>query len=143
MATQSPDLVLDLGAISARLLEAQEIAPRARTIAHALGTLLPASAVNVYMISDTTEGEVWAVHGTVGDAAPDETVPLDAGTLGLLAGSPKPLLFAGKTLIREQYAHLNVRKTLQSLAYLPLIFFFNDTATTEIYTLSLHDALPI
>src|SRR2546429_3887771 len=23
------------------------------------------------------------------------------------------------------------------------IFFFNDTATTEIYTLSLHDALPI
>ena len=24
-----------------------------------------------------------------------------------------------------------------------LCFFFNDTATTEIYTLSLHDALPI
>ena len=26
---------------------------------------------------------------------------------------------------------------------LHIIFFFNDTATTEIYTLSLHDALPI
>src|SRR6266487_7183768 len=25
----------------------------------------------------------------------------------------------------------------------PVSFFFNDTATTEIYTLSLHDALPI
>src|SRR5258708_34592280 len=25
----------------------------------------------------------------------------------------------------------------------PSLFFFNDTATTEIYTLSLHDALPI
>src|SRR5476651_92601 len=25
----------------------------------------------------------------------------------------------------------------------PFCFFFNDTATTEIYTLSLHDALPI
>src|SRR5258708_24421383 len=25
----------------------------------------------------------------------------------------------------------------------PISFFFNDTATTEIYTLSLHDALPI
>src|SRR2546430_12886070 len=25
----------------------------------------------------------------------------------------------------------------------PCLFFFNDTATTEIYTLSLHDALPI
>src|SRR5215813_8397853 len=27
--------------------------------------------------------------------------------------------------------------------YLIFFFFFNDTATTEIYTLSLHDALPI
>src|SRR2546426_9859713 len=29
------------------------------------------------------------------------------------------------------------------MSYLSLFFFFNDTATTEIYTLSLHDALPI
>ena len=27
--------------------------------------------------------------------------------------------------------------------FFSLFFFFNDTATTEIYTLSLHDALPI
>src|SRR5258706_2961308 len=27
--------------------------------------------------------------------------------------------------------------------HLTFFFFFNDTATTEIYTLSLHDALPI
>src|SRR6266566_9707549 len=27
--------------------------------------------------------------------------------------------------------------------YILFFFFFNDTATTEIYTLSLHDALPI
>src|SRR5258707_10957122 len=30
-----------------------------------------------------------------------------------------------------------------SFLYLLFFFFFNDTATTEIYTLSLHDALPI
>src|SRR5256885_5783740 len=29
------------------------------------------------------------------------------------------------------------------LIYIFFFFFFNDTATTEIYTLSLHDALPI
>src|SRR2546422_10083155 len=28
-------------------------------------------------------------------------------------------------------------------SYYDFFFFFNDTATTEIYTLSLHDALPI
>src|SRR5687768_18097733 len=30
-----------------------------------------------------------------------------------------------------------------SLCVFIILFFFNDTATTEIYTLSLHDALPI
>src|SRR6266496_6773053 len=32
---------------------------------------------------------------------------------------------------------------LMSLFFCLFFFFFNDTATTEIYTLSLHDALPI
>src|SRR2546426_3654270 len=30
-----------------------------------------------------------------------------------------------------------------ALGQVRIVFFFNDTATTEIYTLSLHDALPI
>src|SRR5256886_17407203 len=33
--------------------------------------------------------------------------------------------------------------TLFTQAVFSCFFFFNDTATTEIYTLSLHDALPI
>src|SRR5256885_6063871 len=32
---------------------------------------------------------------------------------------------------------------MPSVIILFIFFFFNDTATTEIYTLSLHDALPI
>src|SRR5258708_13314427 len=36
----------------------------------------------------------------------------------------------------------NMRYSLCAPA-IPPSFFFNDTATTEIYTLSLHDALPI
>src|SRR2546427_12203651 len=35
-----------------------------------------------------------------------------------------------------------VERLCRHLVYI-LFFFFNDTATTEIYTLSLHDALPI
>ena len=121
MATQSPDLILDIAAISAHLLEVQEIAPRARTIAHALADLLPASAINIYLLSRTAEGECWTVRATVGEAACDEILPLETGTLGILAASPKPILLAGKTLIREQYAHLNFREALHSLAYLPLV----------------------
>src|SRR5437588_7975495 len=36
-----------------------------------------------------------------------------------------------------------VSSFILSLCFCSLFFFFNDTATTEIYTLSLHDALPI
>src|SRR2546426_5884115 len=36
-----------------------------------------------------------------------------------------------------------MRFSLLLLLYTHFFFFFNDTATTEIYTLSLHDALPI
>jgi len=33
--------------------------------------------------------------------------------------------------------------SIRDILHIFLFFFFNDTATTEIYTLSLHDALPI
>src|SRR5256886_443091 len=38
------------------------------------------------------------------------------------------------------YSHCVIRLSISCLCF---FFFFNDTATTEIYTLSLHDALPI
>src|SRR5947209_19907721 len=43
------------------------------------------------------------------------------------------LLIVRLPLVRILFSHL----------ILFLVFFFNDTAPTEIYTLSLHDALPI
>src|SRR5690554_1062028 len=51
--------------------------------------------------------------------------------------------------IRAQFI-INIRQPAKTVKKLheketdfARIFFFNDTATTEIYTLSLHDALPI
>src|SRR5256885_8901939 len=39
--------------------------------------------------------------------------------------------------------HFSVYRLKNVLCFWFFFFFFNDTATTEIYTLSLHDALPI
>ena len=44
-------------------------------------------------------------------------------------------------LIRE--SRRLMRETKKSLERLFVFFFFNDPATTQLYTLSLHDALPI
>src|SRR5690349_2595617 len=55
----------------------------------------------------------------------------------LLLFYPVPI---GVALIVDSLVNHRVRQWVQTIAYL---FFFHDTATTEIYTLSLHDALPI
>src|SRR6266487_4479762 len=62
-----------------------------------------------------------------------------------LANDEKPLIKNnGKVFISDRYLPPDIAAVLgrqTSRAF--LCFFFNDTATTEIYTLSLHDALPI
>jgi RND family efflux transporter MFP subunit len=139
MATQSPDLVLDLAPISARLLETQDIFGRSRIVANAFSDSLPDTAVNVYLLVPTEEGAVWNACTTVGDTAPDPDIPLHTGTLGVLASDLKPLLLAGSHLIREEYSHLNVRRTLQSLAYLPLVA--NDSLMGAVEVLSFETPL--
>ena len=52
----------------------------------------------------------------------------------------KPFFFRSE----EHTSELQSQSTISYAVFcLKKIFFFNDTATTEIYTLSLHDALPI
>jgi RND family efflux transporter MFP subunit len=122
MAIQSSSLSLNMAALSARLLEEREVSPRARITAQILAEALPGSAVNVYAVAPLPEGDAWAVMATAGEAAaPEATIPLQTGTLGILARDPIPLLFEGRSLSREEYAHVNVRRTLHSLSYLPLI----------------------
>jgi hypothetical protein len=103
MAIQSSSLSLDVAALSARLLEEREVSPRARITAQKLAEALPGSAVNVYAVAPLPDGDVWAVMATAGEAAaPETTIPLQTGTLGILARDAKPLLFEGKGLSREE-----------------------------------------
>ena len=121
MATQGPVVAMDIAALSARLLDSRELAPRARLSAQALADLLPGSGINVYLLGDQGGERVWMPQASVGDVEVTETsVPLHQGALGTLAGNPGPLILAGKELVREEFAHLHVRRTIQSLAYVPL-----------------------
>src|SRR6266536_4100295 len=47
----------------------------------------------------------------------------------------------GYTIFATSYANTSLTKPRRTCTC--IFFFFNDTETTEIYTLSLHDALPI
>src|SRR4051795_4572907 len=48
-----------------------------------------------------------------------------------------------RATLRPSVQHRATRLAAAYPRFFVLFFFFNDTATTEIYTLSLHDALPI
>jgi GAF domain-containing protein len=121
MATQGSALVLDIASFSAQLLDHREISPRARIIAEAVADLLSGTACAVYLLATRDDEQVWNPQAIVGDVSiPDSFIPVSEGTLGVLATKPESLVFSGKELVRERYAHLHVRRTLNSLAYLPL-----------------------
>jgi RND family efflux transporter MFP subunit len=122
MASQSFDLRTDPVDLSARLLAVQEIMPRARIVARFVVDRFLGAAVNVYVLSSLANEEVWLPKASLGEVSVYEgSVLADAGTLGELKAEQKPLLFSGKELQRETYAHLDIRRTLLSLAYLPLL----------------------
>lgn len=122
MPIQNSGLILNLPELSASLLEELEVLPRARTTAEFMAEALPGTAINIYAAPALAGSDGWMVLATVGDATiPETAFPLETGTLGVLARELKPLLYDGRTLPREEYAHVNVRRTLQSLSYLPLM----------------------
>jgi RND family efflux transporter MFP subunit len=121
MVTQGSVLAIDLAAFSAQLLENREVSPRARIIAQAVAGLFPAAATNVYLLSTLDRGQVWVPQATAGEVSVhDSSVPVEQGTLGMIASKVRPFVVSTKELVREEYAHLNVRRTVNSLGYLPL-----------------------
>jgi RND family efflux transporter MFP subunit len=121
MATQSPGFSVPLADFAATLLAQREITPRARIVAEFIGGLVPDTAVIVYAVhnQDAPEWKPEALFGEV--ALQDPVIEHEAGTLGQVAERREPLLYDVKELEREDYAHLNVRRTVQSLAYVPLL----------------------
>jgi len=121
MATQGSVVAVDLSAFSAQLFDQREVLPRARIVAQAVAEFLPGSAVAIYLLATVDEGQVWSPQTIIGELAiPDSAVSTTEGTLGILAEKSEPLVFSGRDLLREHYAHLHTRRTLTSLVYLPL-----------------------
>ena len=112
---------IDLNSVATDLLAAQELIPRARRLAQAVGEELPGAFINVYTAGSLDGQDVWILRAWAGgESVRSPHVPTTGGTLGEVAAQQEPLLFAGSDLSREDYAHLDIRRTLRSLAYLPL-----------------------
>ena len=122
MASQEQESVLDLSPLSTQLLAEQEVAPRARVFAKYVAGLLPESAVSVYTLASDGESDFWLPRATVGEAAiHDQAISANSGFLGSLLSEAVPILRSAAQLKREDYAHIDARRTLLSLVCIPLI----------------------
>jgi RND family efflux transporter MFP subunit len=104
------------------LLQEREVQPRAFLLAQRITEILPGSAAVVYLLEARDDSTHWSSKAVAGDIHLDnEAIPVDAGTLGLLAKESHRMLLSGANLVREDYAHLHARRTLLSLAYVPMV----------------------
>ncbi len=121
MATQQSRFEIPLFDFAASLLVQREAAQRAHLIAEQVAQLDPVCDVVVYVI-ENQEDPGWIPKAILGEVTVgSDQVDLHAGTLGTLAEAGAPLVLPGSKLAREDYAHLDVRRTLASLAYVPLL----------------------
>lgn len=119
MATQRSEFTVPVAEFAAALLARSEVSPRAQVTAEQIAQLLPGTAVVVYIIEDL-DNPAWTRKAIAGDVEVGGTLEFSAGTLGMLAQNKMFMVF-GADLQREDYAHLDIRRTVTALAYVPLL----------------------
>jgi len=120
MATRRLGLAVPVSDIAAALLAVPEAAPRAQVIADSVCEMLPGSAAVVYVIEEQ-DSPVWNSKAVAGDIHTAGTVEFDSGTLGEVAATKTLQIFDSARLQREDFSHLDIRRTAVSLVYVPLI----------------------
>jgi RND family efflux transporter MFP subunit len=116
-----PVFSVPLTEFAAALLAERELTPRARVITRRVSELLPGSAVAVYVVEDQ-QAPAWRLKAYIGDISLDQAeTPLESGTLGMVAEQRQTLQFDAADVAREEYAHLDVRQSIGSLAYVPIL----------------------
>ena len=120
MATRRLLFAVPVTDFAAALLVRPEMGPRAQVIAERVVRLLPGSAAVIYTIDDADK-PVWIRKAIAGEVEVSGTMKFSTGTLGAVAEGKTLMVFEGADLRREDYAHLDIRRTVRALAYVPLV----------------------
>ena len=139
MSIRRSELAIPVAEFAAALLAQQEVAPRAEVTADQVAELFPGAAVAVYVIEDQ-ENPGWRTRATAGEITVAEKMEFLEGPLGVVAEKKIPLVFEGANLKREDYSHLDIRRTVISLAYVPLMV--RDTLIGAIELINYEKSFP-
>ncbi len=118
------------------LLSTVDVSTRASIVAAAIVESIPESACVVHRFVSSGEEAEWIMLGLAGEISPGPG-SLTAESrliLPLLQEEPEAALYPGDEIRREDYAHLQVMRTVASLAYLPLLHQGALVGAVEILT---------
>src|ERR1700733_9893325 len=118
MATRGSAFAVPVAEFATALLSRSEVGPRAQVTAEQVAQLLPGTAAVVYVIEDLAN-PAWTRKAIAGEVTVSTTVEFSGGTLGTLTESPADsatvIVFETSDLQREDYGHLDIRRTVTSL----------------------------
>jgi hypothetical protein len=116
--------------VGAQLLAATDTTGRASIIAAVVVATLPNCACAVHRFSDQDAEHAWAVIGLAGDVSLEPSAVGSGNRLmaPLLLEAPDTLIDSAADILREDYSHLHITRSVSSIAYIPLI---QDTELTQ------------
>ncbi len=120
------------------LLTASDSSVRARSIAVAVVESIPDSASLVHRLVEGEDGPMLLPVGMAGPVSMGDQM-LSATSdlvLALMAGRQEPLVYSGAEVPREEYAHVNVARSIASLAYVPFSVSGTLVGLIEVMTFS-------
>lgn len=120
MATGESIPLVSVSELAAALLVRPEVAIRSKLIAEHVVRMVGDSAAVVWVIEDQ-ENPAWTPAASAGEVTPTRVEDFMAGTLGSVAQTRALLSFEAASLPREDFAHLDIRRTAHSLTYAPLL----------------------
>ena len=135
MTPYSNDFFAD---IAASLLAASDSPARATLIARAVVQLIPDSACIVHRMMFDRPSSRWVAIGKAGDISVRQVSQSTPSRLlaPLLSQAQQAHIYLASDIRREDYAHLNVSRSIASIAYLPMLNKDQIIGTIELITFS-------
>ena len=109
--------------LAARLHAVPTSAARAKLLASAIADRVLDSACVVYRFDPGNGEAAWKMVARAGDVTvTTSALPAESSLFSPLLTALDPLLYEGSDVAREDYAHLQVARSIAFIAYLPLIW---------------------
>ncbi len=133
MISSVHDAACELGA---SLLIAPDVPARAALLASAIAQLIPDSACAIHRVFLNEDGSNWTILALVGDASlVHESIPDDSSLVApFFSDAPQAYIYPASQVRQEDYAHLHVSRSIQSIAYIPLLLDEQLIGAIEILT---------